>query len=280
VSFEESLRYFHPWDSGMLLVGLFVVGMALWGVIAAPSQPDGARLWRLRFLRAAAALGILVLVIAGYHAVRAIGRYRDLGRFHTPKDFAESAIPAMEYAAIGCIGLLGLAAADLLAASASARGRTLPIVGVALLSVPFLPTVFAPPRNIDGFLPIPPLPWSAEWTAEGCLYGMLALGLVCLAAVARMAWKSGDPSVSERARSFGFRAGMAEIGIVVVFLLLHWTQVLTWRAMLGPRLTTTLWGDLYRSATGNVVVTCALLLGMAAVAMAGARREVGAEAGA
>ncbi len=270
--YEETSSSYHPWDRGMLVVGAIVVGMALWGVLASPDRPR-----RRPFLAAGAIVLFGALFFAAHRVVRGIGAWRDLGWKYTPKDLADAAIPALEFSAIGCLGVLGLAAGAELAAAA-AKDRVRALAGATLLAFPFLPSLLVPTaRPTNGFLPVPPLPESAELFGACLLWGMLGLGVACLFALARMARGEGDPERSARARRFGLRAGLAALGLAVVavqFLTIH---VLMMRALLGPKLTTTLWSDLQRTVAGNWVVLASLLLGTAATAMAGARREGGAE---
>lgn len=266
--YEETSASYHPWDRGMLVVGAIVVGMALWGVLASPDRPR-----RRPFLAAGAIVLFGALLFAALRVVRGIGAWRDLGWKYTPKDFADAAIPVLEYAAIAGLGVLGLAAGAELAAAA-AKGRVRALAGAALLAVPFLPSLLIPPRKDNlGFLPIPPLPDSAEFFGAFLFWGMLGIGVVCLAALVRMARGEGDPERSARARRLGLRAGLAELGLAMVAVPYLSIHVLMLRALLGPKLTTTLWSDLQRSVGVNWVILVALLLGTAATAMAGARRD-------
>jgi hypothetical protein len=257
----------------MVTVGAFVLWMAVWGVLAAPAQPDGVRLWRRRCLRAAAVLGFVALGFVAYHAWRGVRDYRLLGWKHTPKDTAEWAIPALEYGAAAWIGILVLAAAAELASVAAKRGRARPLLGVLVLSVPFLASLLAPKKEPMGFLPHPPVPESLEWVGALCLWGMIFGGFACILAMARMAKGSGDPEAAARARRFGLRAGLTVTGLTVVAVHLLSIHVLMQRTLLGPRLMTTLWADLTGMVTGNWVLLGGLSLGLGAAGMAGFGRS-------
>jgi len=273
VPYEEGLGGFHPWDSGMLVVGLLVIGMALWGVLTSPDRPDGVRLWRRRYLWAAAVLGLLALGFVGTCAVRGFGDFRRIGPRYTPTDLALAAIPALEYAAIAWLGIFALLVAEELTSISVRSGRTRPLAGVLLLSLPFVASLLATKKESMGFMPIEPAPESMEWVGALCLWGMLIGGVCCLVAMAVMARGVKGQEMAAEARRLGFRAGFGVLGLAVAALPILLIQVLVHRAFLGPMLRTTLWSDVSTMVTGNWVLLGALSLGLAAAGMAGFGRS-------
>ena len=89
-----------------------------------------------------------------------------------------------------------------------------------------------------------------------------------------MARKAPDPAAVERGRRLGTHAGLFLCGFMAVAVHFRIIYMLEMRALIGARLTTSLWGDLVACLPVQPVYMAILLLGMAALGMSGfARRE-------